>query len=125
MAAEKLLLADIEEIAKTVVREAKAGAHWACRLVIMGVMPPARERLRPFQLPKIVGAADLPDAIMTVIGAAASGEITLCEAERVARLLEGLRLAYETRDLASEVEAMRAEVEALREHDNGGARSWP
>jgi hypothetical protein len=28
MAAEKLLFADIEEIAKTVVREAKAGAHW-------------------------------------------------------------------------------------------------
>jgi hypothetical protein len=118
MAAEKLLLADIEEIAKTVVREAKAGAHWACRLVIMAVLPPARERLTPFQLPKVAGPADLPGAVVTVIGAAASGEITLAEAERVARLLEGLRLAYETRDLATEVEAMRAEVDALREHGN-------
>jgi hypothetical protein len=114
-------LADIEEIAKTVVREAKAGAHWACRLVIMAVLPPARVRLTPFQLPKIAGPADLPDAIKTVIAAGASGEITLTEAERVSQLLEGLRLAYETRDLASEVEA----VEALREHGNEGARPWP
>jgi hypothetical protein len=125
MAAEKLLLADIEEIAKTVVREAKAGAHWACRLVIMACLPPARDRLTPFRLPKIAGPDDLPDAVMTVLEAAASGEITLAEAERVTRLIEGLRAAYETRDLASEVETMRAEVDALREHGNGAARTWP
>jgi hypothetical protein len=118
--AERVLLADVKEIAESVVSQAKAGSSWASALVLRLLLPPARERLMPFQLPPINGVADVVDAVQAVLGAASRGELTLGEAERIAALLENLRAAYESRDLVSQVEQMRSEIEALRTHGNGG-----
>jgi hypothetical protein len=125
IAAEQILLGDIAEIAASVVNQAKAGSSWACGLVLRLLLPPARERLTPFQLPPINGPADVVDAIQSAIALAGTGEMTLTEASHVVDLLDCLRAAFETRDLQSQIEALKSEIEALRNNGAGAAKAWP
>jgi hypothetical protein len=116
-AAERILLADVASIAQTVVDMAKAGQPWACAAILRLVLPPARERLVPFTLPPIATPADLPGAVQSLLQAAADGQLTLGEAERIAGMLDTLRCAFEARDFAKEIEALKDEMADLRGHE--------
>jgi hypothetical protein len=108
-----------------VVDQAKAGSSWACGLVLKLLLPPARERLTPFQLPPINGAEDVVNAIQNAIALAGAAEMTLSEASHVVELLDCLRAAYETRDLQGQIDTLRNEVEALHGNGSGAAKAWP
>jgi hypothetical protein len=111
--AEKLFSADTAAIIKKVVASAKAGEPWAAKLVIERIIPPARDRATPFSLPPIKGSGDLPQAVQTVLDAAAKGDLSLEDGERVIALLSGLRQAYEGADMAQRLDEMAAKLDAL------------
>jgi hypothetical protein len=124
MAAEALFSADAEEIIKVIMREAKAGANWACKLVIERVIPPERERPTPFQLPPISGPSDLPRVMLTTLSAVAAGTLTLSEGERIIGMLDELRAAFETAELAADVERLKERVASLPDERNGRRSPW-
>ena len=66
-----------------------------------------------FDLPKVDGPADLPRAVKAVLDAAAAGNLSLEDAERVVALLTGLRQAYENADQAERLNDMEARLAAL------------
>lgn len=113
MLAERMFDKDAEAIIKTVVEKAKAGEPWAAKLVIERIIPPARDRTTPFALPSIAGPADLPIAVQAVLDAAAKGELSLEDGEKIVGLLAGLRAAYESADLAARMVEMEARLAAL------------
>jgi hypothetical protein len=127
MVAEKIFAENLKDVADVVAREAKAGQNWACKLLIERILPPAREKPTPFRMLTISGPQDIPAAYVVLLCGAAVGDLTISEACRLGGLLDGLRSAFETATLASEIDAMRAEIAALRQaaaHPNGEARSW-
>jgi hypothetical protein len=113
MLAEKLLDKDAGAIIKTLVEKARAGEPWAVRFVAERIIPPARDRATPFALPPVNGPADLPQAVQAALDAAAKGDLSLEDAERVVGLLNGLRAAYEGADLAARLDEMAAKLDAL------------
>ena len=88
MLAEKLFTADAAKIIKKVVAEAENGQSWACKLVIERIIPPARDRPTPLDLPRIASAADLPPALAKVVDAMAEGALTPGEAAAIVTTLE-------------------------------------
>ena len=88
MLAEKLMAPTPAAIVKKVVEAAKAGEQWACKLVIERIIPPARDRPAPLDLPKMASAADLPDALARVVEAMTGGALTPGEAAAIVATLE-------------------------------------
>jgi hypothetical protein len=86
--AEKLFSDDAAKIIKKVVAEAQNGQSWACKLVIERIIPPARDRPTPLDLPKIASPADLPDALARIVDAMAEGALTPSEAAAIVTTLE-------------------------------------
>jgi hypothetical protein len=86
--AEKLFSADAAKIIKKVVAEAQNGQSWACKLVIERIIPPARDRPTPLDLPPIASPADLPVALAKIIDAMAEGALTPNEAAAIVTTLE-------------------------------------
>ena len=115
MLAEKLFSNDAAAIIKKVVAEAQNGQSWACKLVIERIIPPARDRVTPLDLPKIASAADLPGALAKVVDAMAEGALTPGEAAAIVTTLE----AYGRASVFAGHEERLAALEArLREGDH-------
>jgi hypothetical protein len=112
--AEKLFGDDIKAVCEVVVREAKAGANWACKLVVERILPPAKDRPTPFKLPPIASPTDLPPIAACLLEAVAKGEMTPAEGDSLLGMLDKLRAVYESADMAQEIADMRAEIERLR-----------
>jgi hypothetical protein len=68
----------------------------------------------PFERPKIAGPQDIAPAIDAVLGAAAKGDLSVDDAEKVIGIINAMRLAYETTSLADQIEAMREQLEDLK-----------
>jgi hypothetical protein len=111
--AERLMSADAEAIVKKVVAAAKAGEPWAAKLVIERIIPPARDRATPFDLPPIAGPGDLPRAVQAVLDAASKGDLSIEDGERIVSLIGGLRQAFEASDLAAKLDAMQAKLDEM------------
>jgi hypothetical protein len=109
-AAEKIFADDLKGIAEVVTREAKAGAPWACRLVVASFLPPPRTRAVQFALPPIRSASDIPLALTQVLGLIADGTLTPQEGSEVASLVDCLRASFEVDQLTARVEALQAQV---------------
>ena len=113
MMAEKLLEKDAATIIKKLVEKAKNGEPWAIRSAADRIIPPARDRATPFNLPPINSPAYLPRAVQAAIDAAAKGELSLEAASQVVALLTGLRVAYASADLAERMNEMEARLAVL------------
>jgi hypothetical protein len=85
---------------------ALAGDPMALRLCVERLIPPARDRRIQLDLPDIVTAAAVADAMGATLKAVAAGEITPTEGQSVAGLLEIQRKALETADLERRVAAL-------------------
>ena len=105
LAAAALLAGESEALTRKAVEMALAGDPIAMRLCIERVLPPCRERAVKFRLPPIEGALtgetsglsarDVALAMNAVTSALAQGEITPCEAERIAGVVDTFVRAIE------------------------------
>ena len=104
--------ADAMPIVRSVIASAKAGDIEA-RRAFLKLLPQGRWPVT-FVKPTIKGPADIAPAIDAVLDAAAKGELSLDDAEKIIEVVNMMRLAYETTSLADQVEAMRLELEGLK-----------
>lgn len=86
-AALALLDGEAHKLTRKAIDMALAGDAKALRICLERITPPRRETPVRLTLPKIKTASDLPAAIGALLQAAAAGEITPGEAERLARLV--------------------------------------
>ena len=115
MMAEKMLGADAADIVKKVVASAKAGEPWAVKLVIERILPPAKDRPTPLELPRMASPADLPGALARVVDAMAEGALTPSEAAAIVTTLEAYGRASV---FAGHDERLMRLERRLREGDN-------
>lgn len=113
---QQVVSADAKEIVKSIVAQAKAGDIESRRAYLK--LLPQGKWPTPFILPQINGPADLPPAAQAAIEAAAKGDLSLEDAERVMGLINGLRQAYETTTLAQQLDEMRKQLEELNARAN-------
>ena len=91
--AERIFADNIKSICEVVTREAKAGANWACKLVVERILPPAKDRPTPFPLSAINSPADLPPFATRLLEAVAAGELTPAEGDALLGMVDKLRAA--------------------------------
>ncbi|MBV8133968.1 MAG: hypothetical protein JO282_15855 [Alphaproteobacteria bacterium] len=111
LAAAVLLADESEALTRKAVEMALAGDPTAMRLCMERVLPPCRERTVKFSLPPIESdparetcgpsTRDVSLAMNAVTSALAEGEITPCEAERIAGVVDTFVRAIEATKKAS------------------------
>jgi Family of unknown function (DUF5681) len=112
---QQVVSADAKEIVKLIVAQAKAG-DTESRRAFLKLLPQGKWPT-PFTLPKI-GPSDLPPAAQAAIEAAAKGDLSLEDAERVMGLINDLRQAFEATTLAAQLDEMRKQLEELNARAN-------
>jgi hypothetical protein len=110
VATEALLDGEAEALTRKAVEMALAGDTTALRLCLERLLPPRRDRPVVFALGDLASPADALAAVVSVIRAAAGGEITPSEATAITAVLESYRKAYEV----TEIEARLAALEGRK-----------
>jgi hypothetical protein len=127
--AEKLFADDLKGITEVVVREAKAAAPWACRLVVGSLIPPPKGRPVMFELAAIKGPADIPLALLKVAEQMSAGEITPAEAAEIAAVFDAIRASFETAALSQRIDELQRQVAELGLSPGGNGAdhvpAWP
>jgi len=95
---EELAFSNVEEVFKKIIEQALSGDHFAQKLCLDWLLPKYLERPVSIDLPPLRSAADIDDAMQTVIGAVASGDLTPREGETIRALLEFRLNTLEARD---------------------------
>lgn len=108
----EIVAADAKTIVKSVIDQAKAGDAESRRAFLRHLLPQSKWPT-PFAMPEIKGPGDIPQAVRCALDAAAKGDLSLEDAERVVALLTGLRQAYEGADLAAKLDAMQAKLDEM------------
>jgi hypothetical protein len=108
--AEKLMLADEEEIVASVIQAAKGGDMTAARLVLERIAPIRKGRPITLALPVTDTAADIGEAMSAVITQMATGEVTPEEATTVIGLLDAKRKAIELAEIEARIQALEAKT---------------
>jgi len=99
VAAEALLDGEAEALTRKVIDLAHSGDRTALRICFDRIVPPRRERRLSLTLPNLSVAADAVQATANIFAAAATGEITLGEAARLAKLVDSFVEAIKARDI--------------------------
>jgi hypothetical protein len=97
--AEALLDGEAEALVKKAVGLAQEGNLTALRLCLERILPPRRDRVVQFVMPKIKGAEDAAKAFAALTAAVAEGTLTLSEAGDLSRLIDNQVRALEASDL--------------------------
>jgi hypothetical protein len=116
-----------ESVIAKLVQQAKEGKPLALRLVVDRLLPLREERrVQIADLRRLVTACDLVHASAEVISLAASGQMSIEEAQGFLRLVEYQRKIIEGADLAVKVVALEAELAAEKDRTTkrrkGGGR---
>jgi len=101
--AEKLMEDEAEDVVRAVIGAAKGGDMTAARLVLERIAPPRKGRPVVFDLPRVETAADVLQALGSVVQSVAAGTLTPDEGATVAGLLEVKRRAIETTELEQRI----------------------
>jgi Family of unknown function (DUF5681) len=88
LAAEAMLEGEAEELTRKVLELAREGDLTALKLCLDRILPARRERPIQVDLPRLEKLEDAPAALASVINAVAAGELTLGEANEVAKLID-------------------------------------
>jgi hypothetical protein len=118
---EALLAKNMKKIGDVLIREAKAGQHWAVKFAIASQLPPARERPIPFDKLKLDTAADVPSAIRQVLDMMAEGTLTIGEGTQIIASLEGYARSTVFDGHEARLQALEAML-GTKPIDEGGAR---
>lgn len=108
----------IEDVIKSVVREALAGDMQAAKLILDRLVPVRRGETARFAMPKLTSAEDAVRALARIIDDVGAGVVASEEAAGVAALLEGYRRMSETASI-------EARLRALEERQNGDGDHSP
>ncbi len=92
-------------IVRKLIQQAKQGEPVALRLAIERLLPRLERRVE-IDLPRVAAAGDVAAAVADVIALAASGDLTIEEAQAFLRLIEQQRKAIETSELADRLQAI-------------------
>jgi hypothetical protein len=118
---EALLAKNMKKIGDVLIREAKAGQHWAVKFAIASQLPPARERPIPFDKLKLDTAADVPSAIRQVLDMMADGTLTIGEGTQIIASLEGYARSTVFDGHEARLQALEAMLGTKQDADEGGA----
>jgi Family of unknown function (DUF5681) len=116
--AEALIHNQSELLVQKAVAMAMGGDASVMRALLDRLVPPRKDRVVPIELPKIEKASDLIVASAALLGAVASGELTLAEASAMSATIGNVARAIE---VASNAARLTALEEAMA-HKNGGPR---
>ena len=112
LAAEKLLDGEAEALTRKCIEVALKGDTTALRLCLERVAPPRKERTVTLELPEVVGVADVPTALASLIGAVATGVLTPGEGRSISDLLGQYRQAIEIVELERRITALEERANA-------------
>jgi hypothetical protein len=112
-----IVAADAKVIVKSIVESAKAG-DVENRRAFLKLLPQAKWPT-PFELPKIDGPSDIPGAVKAALGAAAKGDLSIEDSEKIIGMLSGLRQAYEGADLVAKLNEMQARLDEMVAQSGG------
>ena len=110
LAAQAILDGEGEVLTRKAVELAKGGNLAALRWCLERLIPPRKDRLVTFALPRVETVADIPKALGAIIKAVAQGEITPGEGQSMAAMLEAYRKGMEMADLVARVESLEQEM---------------
>jgi len=111
-AAEALLEGEAEALSRKAVELALEGDTVALRLCLERLVPPRRERPVDVDMPAIESASDLPGAVAALLAAAAGGDLTPGEAEKLARLVGETGRAIELHEIEQRLRALEEKSDA-------------
>ena len=96
------------EIMRSVIAAARNGDMRAADILLRRLWPERKGRPVALDLPALVGAAGIADAVGAVASAVAAGEVSPEEGQAVAAILETQRRAIETADLEARIATLEA-----------------
>ena len=104
---ETMLLGEEPELAKALVHWVKQGNSAAITVVFKYLLPQVRGRgLLNVDLPRIKSAAELPDAINTILEAMQDGRLTMAEGTTAIGAYDTLAKAYSIADFERRIHAL-------------------
>jgi hypothetical protein len=110
IAVQLALEREAEALGRKAVELALGGDAAALRLCLDRLMPLRRDRVVPLALPPVRGAGDVTGAMATIIAAAACGKISPREGVDLAKLVDILLRAIETRDFDSRLRVLEEDA---------------
>jgi hypothetical protein len=110
-----LVLAEGDELMKTLLEKAKEGEPFALRLAIEIIMGTRQERLLPgLDLPPIKSAADGPRVLAAIFKAVGAGLISPAEGEALSGLVDRTINAFAARDVEQRITSIETAVEEAK-----------
>ena len=106
LAMQALLDGDGEALTSKAIELAKAGDMQALKLCMDRLLPPRRDTVLAFALPRMVTPEDAVKAIGAIVDAVAAGELSPMEAETLSGMVESFAKAIEISDLARRITAI-------------------
>ena len=111
MMAEMLFEADVEEVCRHVVNQAKEGNMQAAKIILDRLLPPKKDRPIHFKLPMIYNATDAITASRLICHAVGNGELTPLEGESLSKMVEIHAKNIELFDFGLRLEAIEKHIE--------------
>lgn len=107
LAAQALLDGEVESLTRKAVELALEGDTTALRLCLERILPARKEAaLAPLDLPKVEGAADLPQLTAAILDSVAAGRITPGEGQALAALTNAHAKTLEIAELEQRITAL-------------------
>lgn len=107
LAAQILLDGEVESLTRKAVELALEGDTTALRLCLERILPARKEAaLVPLDLPKVEGAADLPQLTAAILDSVAAGRITPGEGQALAALTNAHAKTLEIAELEQRITAL-------------------
>lgn len=107
LAAQALLDGEVENLTRKAVELALEGDTTALRLCLERILPARKEAaLAPLDLPKVEGAADLPQLTAAILDSVAAGRITPGEGQALAALTNAHAKTLEIAELEQRITAL-------------------
>jgi hypothetical protein len=108
-AVEELLDGEAEALTRKAIDKALEGDMAALRICLDRLLPPRRDRLVTFELPKIESASDALKASSAILAACAAGQLSLREAVEFQNLVSSHVRMLESNEFAARLAALEAE----------------
>ncbi len=109
------LLPHADQLIEMVTTYAKSGDMAAMKIVMDRIIPPLKEEPIHVTIPKIESAADCTQAQAAVVNAVAAGELLPSEGQTMSNLIEAQRRAFETTELAQQMQQIQVEIAKMKE----------
>lgn len=107
LAAQILLDGEVENLTRKAVELALEGDTTALRLCLERILPARKEAaLAPLDLPKVEGAADLPQLTAAILDSVAAGRVTPGEGQALAALANAHAKTLEIAELEQRITAL-------------------